>query len=157
MKGRIVRLNVSQGGVPKTAIAEAQLTTTGLVCDRQAKTKIHGGPERALCLFSLELIKQLREEGHLISPGSVGENVTISGLDWRALQPGTKLALGDDVVIQISSYTIPCPTIAGSFIDGEYKRISQKLRPGYSRLYARVLSPGRLAEGQVVTPLHGEE
>jgi MOSC domain-containing protein YiiM len=157
MKGRIVSLNVSRGGVPKTPVAEAELTTTGLISDRQANTKFHGGPKRALCLFSFELIQRLREEGHPISPGSVGENITISGLDWEALRPGAKLALGDKVLIQVTSYTIPCPTIAMSFLDGQYKRISQKLRPGNSRLYARVLHPGRLAIGQSVFVMDGKE
>jgi MOSC domain-containing protein YiiM len=157
MKGRIVSLNVSRGGVPKTSVAEAELTMTGLISDRQASTKFHGGPERALCLFSFELIQRLREEGNPISPGSVGENVTVSGLDWEALRPGAKLALGDDVLIQVTSYTTPCPAISRSFMDGEYKRISQKLRPGNSRLYARVLRPGRLAIGQSVFVLNGED
>jgi hypothetical protein len=37
---------------------------------------------------SLELIDQLRLEGHPIVPRSVGENVTISGLDWHSIRPG---------------------------------------------------------------------
>ena len=37
----------------------------------------HGGPERALCLFSLERILELQAEGHPIFPGAAGENITI--------------------------------------------------------------------------------
>lgn len=152
-EGYIFQLNCSAGGVPKRAVSEALLTTNGLAGDYQAKRKIHGGPERALCLYAFELIRQLRAEGHPIFPGSIGENVTIAALDWSALAPGSRLAIGDEVVIEISSYTTPCKTIAASFTDGAYTRISQKNHPGWSRLYARVLKAGRLAMGQPVKVL----
>lgn len=152
-EGYISQLNCSAGGVPKRAIEEALLLTNGLECDRQAKRFIHGGPQRALCLYAVELIQQLQAEGHPIFPGSVGENVTIAGLEWSALEPGSRLALGEEVVIEISSYTKPCKTIAASFINNQFNRIYQKEHPGWSRLYARVLQTGRLAKGQSVRVL----
>lgn len=157
MEGYIFQLNCSDGGVPKQPVREAQLTPTGLACDRQAHPKIHGGPERALCLYALEHITALQDDGHPIYPGSIGENVTIVGLDWKTLEPGSRLALGDEVVIEVTSYAGPCPTIKGSFIDGKFKRISHKKYPGESRLYARVIQTGRLATGQQVRVLNGAE
>jgi MOSC domain-containing protein YiiM len=156
MTARIFQLNVSSGGVPKLAIREGQVNEMGIVGDAQRFRQIHGGPERALCLFSLERILQLQAEGHPIFPGSTGENVTISGLDWDRLQPGVKLALGDTVLVEITSYTTPCNTIPASFADGHYQRISQKVHPGWSRLYARVLRAGRLSTGQPVHMLNGD-
>ncbi len=154
--GTIFQLNCSDGGVPKTPVTEAELTPTGLVGDRQRFRKIHGGPTRALCLYSLELIEELQREGHPIQPGSAGENVTIKGLDWSELEPGARLALGDEVVVEITKYAGPCNTIAASFIKGDSKRISQKKFPGYSRLYARVIQTGRLAVGQSVRVLEAK-
>jgi MOSC domain-containing protein YiiM len=156
-EGRIFQLNCSDGGVPKLAVREALLTKTGLVGDRQAKPDIHGGPERALCLYALEHILRLQVEGHRIYPGSVGDNVTTVGLDWSTLQPGSRLALGDEVLVEISSYTNPCKSIKASFVDGEYQRIAQKLHPGESRLYARVLETGRLSVGQIIRVLEIEK
>jgi MOSC domain-containing protein YiiM len=144
------RLNVSRGGVPKLPVAEARLTRTGLAGDRQAKPFIHGGPERALSLYSLELIERLRSEGHPIGPGTAGENLTVAGLDWSKLSPGSRLAIGGEVVVEITKYANPCPTITASFAGGDFKRISQKLRPGESRLYARVLREGLIRAGQTV-------
>lgn len=157
MEGYIFQLNCSDGGVPKRAVGSAELTETGLVGDRQAHPKIHGGPERALCLYALEQIEQLQHEGHPIFPGSIGENVTVVGLDWKTLEPGSRLALGDEVVVEISSYAGPCNTIAASFAEGGFKRISQKIHPGESRLYARVLQTGRLEAGQKVRVLNGAQ
>jgi MOSC domain-containing protein YiiM len=151
MIGRIVQLNIApRGGVPKLPVDEAFLTANGLEGDAQAHTEFHGGPERALCLYALERIELLRREGHPIFPGSVGENLTIEGLDWSAIVPGVRLALGDAVEIEITSYTVPCRTIRHSFANGEFKRILQTLHPGDARVYARVIREGRLTKGQSV-------
>ena len=150
MPGRIFQLNTSPGGVPKLAIREAEVTELGLTGDDQKFPDIHGGPERAVCLFSLERILELQSEGHPIFPGAVGENITVSGIDWNEVTPGQQLQLGDEVLVEITSYTSPCNSIPESFFGGEYQRISQKLHPGYSRVYARVLRPGRIAIGQLV-------
>lgn len=156
MDGRIFQLNLSDGGVPKLAVREAFLTTEGLEGDRQRDLRYHGGPERALCLFALERIIELQAEGHPIFPGSVGENVTLIGLDWSQLKPGARLALGDEVLIEIASHAAPCKIIADSFVGRDFKRISQKVFPGDSRLYARVLQTGMLAVGQAVRVLNGK-
>lgn len=148
--GTIFQISASDGGVPKLAVEEVEVAETGLVGDRQAHPKIHGGPDRALCLFSLERIAELQREGHPIVPGSVGENITVEGMDWLLLTPGVRLALGDEVVVEITSYTNPCNSIAASFIKGDYKRISQKKHPGHSRLYARIIKTGRVRAGQQV-------
>lgn len=155
MQGRIFQLNTSPGGVPKLAVREAQVTELGLAGDDHNFPDIHGGPDRALCLFSLERILELQAEGHPIFPGAVGENVTISGLDWNDVVPGRQLTFGDEVLVEITSYTSPCNSIPDSFRNGEYPRISQKVHPGYSRVYARVLQGGRLVIGQPVRLLNG--
>ncbi len=153
MMGRIVQLSRSGGGVPKLPVPEAQVTRLGLEGDVQRNRRFHGGPRRALCLYALERIEQLQEEGHPIQPGSTGENVTLQGLDWAMLKPGDRLMLGDEVEIQITSYVAPCKNIGESFRGGEFTRISQKLHPGDARLYARVLREGHVAAGQQVQVL----
>ncbi len=157
MDGHIFQLNCSQGGVPKLPVRATLLTTNGLVGDAQAHTNFHGGPERALCLFALERILELQKEGHTIYPGSAGENVTVAGLDWNLFAPGALVALGDEVLVEISSYTTPCKTIRASFVSGAFERIAQKKHAGYSRVYARVLQTGRLAIGQPVQLLNRSE
>jgi len=60
--GRIVQLSVSAGGVPKRAVEQARVTRLGLEGDAHQNEKHHGGPERAVCLFSLEAIRALAAE-----------------------------------------------------------------------------------------------
>jgi len=64
--------------------------------------------------------------------------------------PGARVRLGDEVVIEIASFTDPCKTIKGSFTDGKFVRIAQKLYPGWSRVYARVLEEGEIHFGDTV-------
>jgi MOSC domain-containing protein YiiM len=141
---------VSPGGVPKLPIPSARVTELGLEGDAHRELEHHGGPERALCLFALEQIRALQAEGHLISPGAIGENLTVEGLDWERVTPGSRLELGDAVVIEVTRYTSPCLTIKKSFRDGDYSRVSQKKHPGSSRVYARVIKTGAIQQGDPV-------
>ncbi len=153
MNGTIVQISVSAGGVPKMAINPARVTQSGVDGDRHRDTENHGGPERAVCLYALEQIQALRAEGHAIVPGSLGENVTVQGLDWSLVTPGRRLLLGEEVLLEITRYTSPCSNIRPVFQDGEFARVSQKRHPGWSRVYARVLRPGTLRRGDPVALL----
>ncbi|HZF03538.1 MAG TPA: MOSC domain-containing protein [Patescibacteria group bacterium] len=148
--GSIVQLSVSSGGVPKRAVDRARVTALGLDGDAHRHLEHHGGPERAVCLFTLEAIRELQAEGHPLVPGALGENVTVEGLDWSAVQPGARLSLGDEVVLEITRYTTPCFNIRPAFRDGDYSRVSQKRHPGRSRVYARVVTTGTLRRGDPV-------
>ena len=152
---RIVGLQVSNGGVPKLGVESAAVTVNGMTGDRQRNRRFHGGPQRALCLYSQERIDALVAEGHLLAPGVVGENVTIAGLPWEHVRPGRRLTLGE-VEVEVTSYTSPCENIAGAFLDGRFVRISQKLHPGWSRVYVRVLREGtlRVGDGVRLEPEH---
>jgi MOSC domain-containing protein YiiM len=148
--GTLVSINTSNGGVPKRRVADAKVSLLGLLNDAQNDTKGHGGPERAVCVYSLERIRALQAEGHPIDVGTAGENVTVEGIDWGLVVPGARIRLGDEVLLEVASFTDPCKTIRESFIDGRFVRISQKLHPGWSRVYARVLSEGEIRFGDPV-------
>jgi MOSC domain-containing protein YiiM len=144
------QISVSNGGVPKLAVPKARVTKEGVEGDRHRNTELHGGPDRAVCIYSLELIEALRMEGHSIAPGSAGENFTLAGLDWKYIEPGAKLRVGSEVKLEILSYTAPCKHNACWFKDEDFSRISQKKHPGWSRVYARVLSEGVVKQGDEV-------
>ncbi|MEM6255014.1 MAG: MOSC domain-containing protein [Cyanobacteria bacterium P01_D01_bin.156] len=147
---RIIQINISDGGVPKRPIPEVEITLEGLLGDRQRNLKYHGGPDRAVCLWSADIIQTLQNEGHPIQSGSAGENITITGLSWEKLVPNTQVHLGNTVQLRITDYAPPCRKISKYFSDRRHSRISQKHYPGVSRLYARVLTPGVVSTGDQV-------
>lgn len=147
------QLSLSDGGVPKRPVDRVKVGELGVVGDIQADKRYHGGPDRALCLFSLEVIEKMQSEGHQIEPGFAGENITIRGLDWDNVRPGTRLRIGQEVEIEIVSFTAPCKKNAGWFIDGDFTRMLQSRHPGESRLYARVLKAGEIATGDQVVEI----
>lgn len=150
LTGTLVSINLSNGGVPKGRVDDAMVSRLGLLNDDHNDKKHHGGPERAVCVYSLERIRALQGEGHPIDVGTAGENVTVEGIDWDLVVPGTRISLGDEVLLEVTDYTNPCKTIRESFIDGRFVRISQKLHPGWSRVYTRVLSEGEISSGDLV-------
>jgi len=149
MTGKLVQISVNpRGGVPKMRVESARLGLSRVEGDKQNYAG-HGGPLRAACLFSLEIIELLQREGHPITPGSIGENLLISGLDWSEITPGVQLQIGD-AQIEITEYTRPCAKIKASFKDGEFMRPWQETHPGQSRVYAKVLKEAEVREGDEV-------
>ena len=148
--GRVDAINLSRGGVPKQSVFEALVTLHGLDGDRQHDTRHHGGPDRAVVLYSVDVIHALQREGHQIAVGSTGENLTLAGVDWTRVTPGTELIVGG-ARLQIVKYVTPCTKIAAWFLDGRFQRIEQTLHPGWSRVAARVLGEGLVRVGDSAT------
>ncbi len=149
MRGTVARIHRSGGGVPKLPVAAAVVGRDGVQGDRQGDRRVHGRVWQALCIWSAEVIAKLRAEGHPIAPGNAGENLTLSGLDWQRLRPGTRLRAGS-VLAELSLPATPCAKNARWFTDGDFMRMSYERHPGWSRWYASVLEPGEVAVGDVV-------
>jgi MOSC domain-containing protein YiiM len=154
-RGQIASINVSHpGGVPKRPIDRTVITTRGLIGDGQrTKEPVHGGPEKAVCLYGVEQIRRVNADGHHLYPGALGENLTLSGLDLGGLASGDQLRIGDPAsgpIIQLSDPAAPCKNIAGSFEDWRIARVSHKVRPEDSRWYARVLREGPVVSGDPI-------
>ena len=147
----VFQINVSDGGVPKLPVPDAYIGERGIEGDRQRNFKIHGGPDRAVCLYSLEQIQALQAEGHSIAPGLLGENITLVGLDWAHIGLGDRVRIGEAVLLEMTSYTTPCKANAQWFSDQRFQRIWHQDYPGWSRLYARVLCEGIVRTGDRVT------
>jgi MOSC domain-containing protein YiiM len=149
--GRVFQINISPGGVPKLPVRQAVLNSLGLEGDDHRSKHVHGGPERALCLYALERIQALQAEGHPVFAGAMGENLTLSGIDWEGVSPGVQMQIGKDVLIEITRYTTPCANLIDCFVGGRIERVLEEKNPGWSRLYARVLQEGEIWVGDPVS------
>jgi len=145
--GHLLQVNVSDGGVPKLPVEAARVTRDGVEGDRQREVTVHGGPHRAVSILGIEAIRRVAAEGHPIAPGTTGENLTTDGFDVSTLAPGTRLSIGDEVVLEVSQPANPCRTIRHSFADLRFGRLSIRTNEADSRMYARVVREGTLRPG----------
>jgi len=147
--GTVHQLSISPGGVPKAPVRVAVVGPLGIEGDAHQDTKHHGGPDRALCVWSLEVIEALRAEGHGLYPGAAGENVTVSGIPWELVVPGVVLRLGE-VEAEITRPATPCRKNSRWFVDGDISAMDHRRHRGRSRMYAKVLTPGTIRPGDRV-------
>lgn len=150
MTGVIEQVSISKGGVPKYSTLEAWAGPLGLEGDMQRHTEIHGGPSQALLLISREDLDALREQGFPVVPGSLGENLTVSGINFRQLRTGMRLRAGD-AVISLTKIRRPCAQLE-IYNGGEKGRIQAAVlavaaRSGY---YASVVQAGAIRPGDVI-------
>jgi MOSC domain-containing protein YiiM len=148
--GLLEQISASGGGVPKLAVDAAEIGRRGVIGDRQHTRRHHGRPWQALCVWSADVIDALVAEGHPIASGAAGENLTVRGIEWGALRAGAVLEIGE-VRCQLSAPAMPCTKNNQWFSTRDSSRMDHGLHPGWSRWYASVLRPGRVAVGDAVT------
>jgi len=151
MSGIVHSVNISSGGVPKSPIDSAHVSEEGVEGDfnRFRDGNRGGDPARAVCIFSIESIESLKEEGHPIEVGSTGENLTIRGVEWGSLKVGAILEIGD-TSLELSEPCAPCSKIGGSFLERRFARVDHNQEFGWSRWLARVLREGTVSVGDSV-------
>jgi len=152
MTGTILQVSVSRGGIPKRAIPAGILTPIGLEGDHHAHPDIHGGARQAVLLITAEGIEELAAHGYPLTYGSLGENLTTSGIDRRDFRAGQRWQIGTEVVIEITKRRAPCqalnvygPGIQPAIFDalaGNGDPSSPKW--GLSGFYASVVQPGAI-------------
>ena len=158
MTGSVLQINISRGGVPKLPVPDCLLTPLGLEGDGHAHPEIHGGPNQALLLIGIETIEDLAARGYPVYAGALGENLTTRGLDRTQVRIGQQLRIGP-ALIEITRVRGPCtaldvygPSIKHEIYDRNVKDGDHTSpRWGMSGFYARVLVPGALRTGDIIS------
>jgi MOSC domain-containing protein YiiM len=159
--GSVLQINVSNGGVPKRAVSEGVVTALGIVGDEQAHPEFHGGPRQALLLITAEGVEELKQAGFALFPGALGENITTTGLDRRALRIGQRWRVGPEVVVEFTKVRVPCKALnrygAGRIQKAVYDEVVHAGDPssphwGLSGFYARVVEGGTIHTGDTISP-----
>ena len=104
---------------------------------------------RQVHLIQSELFEELQEKGFEVTPGMMGENITTVDLDLLALLTGTRLHIGDDVVVEITGLRNPCSQLDG-LIPGLMEAVLDRDDAGELIRKAGVMSV--VLEGGVVRP-----
>jgi MOSC domain-containing protein YiiM len=144
MTGTLIQVSTSKGGMPKIAVPEARVTRDGVGDDWQLNRKYHGGCDRAVCLFSLELYDWLRAEHRIdLQPGCMGENFTTKGIDLQVIGPGDQLTVGE-CIIQITKVRVPCVSL------NKWHPDLMRIIEGHSGWMARVNQSGVVKAGDSI-------
>jgi MOSC domain-containing protein YiiM len=94
-------------GTVKMPIDEGSfLEDFGLEGDAHAEKSI----KRQVSLMTIESITRMRNEGYDVVPGSFAENLTTEGIDLLSLPVGTRFAVGDDVLLEMTQIGKECHT-----------------------------------------------
>jgi MOSC domain-containing protein YiiM len=157
MKGAVVQVNVSLGGLPKRAIAGGLIATLGLEGDQHAHPGIHGGPRKAILLASAETIEDLTARGYPLFFGALGENLTTRGIDVRRLRIGDRLCAGE-ALLEITQPRVPCSALDAygaslktEIFDARVKALDPASpRWGMSGWYAAVIEPVRVRPEDII-------
>ena len=132
-----------------------EVTGVGLVGDRQADMKVHGGYDKAVYAYSYKHYqtwsKEMNQEYNEF--GLVGENLTIDDFNEKEIYIGDELMIGD-CLFQISQPRIPCYKIGIKMNDrGFPKKFSQS---GLLGSYMRVLETGKISKNDDVKHIRKE-
>ncbi len=112
----------------------------GLVDDAHADSSTH----RQVSLLGIESIEKMRQLGIDVSPGDFAENLTTEGIDLPSLLPGTRLYIGEEVVLEITQIGKECHT--GCAI---YQQVGKCIMPEEG-VFARVLRGGKVEVGDQI-------
>jgi MOSC domain-containing protein YiiM len=122
----------------------------GLAGDASADTKVHGGVDRAVCVYPAEhyahwrAIPELSELPH----GGLGENFTTEGLMEEAVCIGDLYRVGS-ATVQVSQPRQPCWKPARQWKFKEFTALIETT--GYTGFYFRVNRHGEVKAGDTFT------
>ncbi|MFH0941536.1 MAG: MOSC domain-containing protein [Chloroflexota bacterium] len=142
---KVIAVGISKTkGVRKDAIARGEVRKSyGLVGDAHADSSTH----RQVSLLARESIEKMRRQGYKVGPGDFAENLTCEGIDLVALPVGTRVAVGERVILEISQIGKECHTGCSVFLQTG-KCIMPK-----EGVFARVIRGGTVSAGDEITVL----
>ena len=109
----------------------------GLLGDAHADCCTH----RQVSLLAIESINKMRGLGFDVGPGDFAENLTTQGLELASLPVGTKLAVGKDILLEVTQIGKECHS--GCAI---YQQIGKCIMPKEG-IFARVIYGGCVRVG----------
>ena len=147
MKTHIHKLSVSERkGEKKDNVPEVMV-----IAEKGIQGDAHCGSERPVSLLSLESFDELDTSLMEISPGDFAENITTRGLDYSRVTMGTRLALGDEVIVEIIQLGKECHD--GCIIK---QTVGDCVMPRRG-VFARPLKGGKLREGDPIKILENHK
>jgi MOSC domain-containing protein YiiM len=128
----------SKKGTKKKVIAEGVVKEGyGLVGDAHADSGWH----RQVSLLALSSIDKMRRLGATVGPGDFAENLTIEGMELFSLPIGTRLGVGEDIVLEVTQIGKECHSHCAIF-----KQVGICVMPTEG-IFTRVIKGGTVKAG----------
>ncbi len=128
-------------GIRKEPIAEGLFKEEeGLADDAHADCNTH----RQVSLLATESIDKMRNMGMDLNPGDFAENLTTEGIDLVSLPVGTRLTVGENVVLEVSQIGKECHTKCAI-----YRQVGECIMPTEG-IFARVINGGVIKAGDPI-------
>jgi MOSC domain-containing protein YiiM len=131
----------------------------GLAGDEQADLSVHGGLDKAVYAYPSEhyafwaaqrLAALKRDEP--LSPGAMGENLTLEGLLENDVWVGDRLRIGS-ALLQVTEPRQPCFKFNAKM--GFSHATKMMVQSGYSGFYLRVVETGSIEAGDALVLIPG--
>lgn len=144
VEGKVVSVNLSKKkSVRKKPVGEGLVKENhGFIGDAHA-----GDWHRQVSLLALESIEKMKKMGLDVSPGDFAENITTSGINLFSLLLGTKLKIGEEVVLEVSQIGKECHTKCTIF-----RQVGECVMPTEG-IFGEVLRGGKVKVGDKVEVL----
>ncbi|MDY6843702.1 MAG: MOSC domain-containing protein [Thermodesulfobacteriota bacterium] len=112
----------------------------GLLGDAHADSKTH----RQISLLALESIDKMRECGLEVGPGDFAENLTTQGIELHSLPIGTKVSVGETVLLEVTQIGKECHSGCAIF-----RQIGKCIMPKEG-IFAQVIQGGVVKENDEI-------
>lgn len=133
-------------GICKTPVSgPVRLRRTGFDGDGVGDVKHHGGPDKAICVYSTDHFAYWENVlGVSLPSAPFGENVSVGGLSEKDVCIGDIFFLGN-AIVQVSQPRQPCKTLAARYGRTDMTRLVADA--GFTGFYLRVLGEGVVETG----------
>ena len=158
MTTTIFQINVKantprQVSLPKMSVDAAIISKWGLEGDHNKfrKEKKKNDPDMAVMILSTDILEALNNEGWPVNSGDLGENLTLTNIDYNKMKLGDKLEIGE-VRLEISLICDPCTNLNNlPYVGKEKSTLFIKTLMKRRGWYARVLKAGKVIVGDSVS------
>ena len=128
-------------GTKKETVGEGTVREDlGFIGDAHADSSTH----RQVSLLAIESIHKMRDLGVDVGPGDFAENLTTQGIDLLSLPLGTQLAVGKEIILELSQIGKQCHTRCAI-----YRQVGRCIMPTEG-VFTKVIRGGVIRTGDPI-------
>ncbi len=146
--GTVVSVNISA----RKTVRKKPVGTCTLLEEHGFEQDAHAGDwHRQVSLLALESIKKMCQMGLDVAPGDFAENITTKGIELPVLPIGAKIAIGDNILLEVTQIGKVCHTKCAI-----YYQAGDCIMPKEG-IFARVIKGGDVKAGDRIRVIDSDK